>query len=68
MMLTTRDNEMRAEGREEGRAEGISTGKIIGTVETMRDDDKSDSEIIDRIMRKFGLTQEEAEKYVLQLV
>ena len=56
MMLYIRDNEMRAEGRAEG---------IAGAVDIMRDDGKSDQEIIEKIKNKFGLTQEQAEEYVL---
>ena len=39
--------------------------RIQGAVETMRDDGKSDQEIIARLMSKYGLTREEAEGYVL---
>ena len=52
-----------AEGRAEGRAEGIT-----GVVDIMREDGKSDSEIINRIKARFGLTQEQAEEYVLPKV
>lgn len=57
MMLVTRDNEMRAAGRSEG--------KILGTVETMRDDGKNDKDIISRLMSKYELSEKEAEGYVL---
>ena len=56
MMLYIRDNEMRAEGRAEG--------KILGAIGIMRDDGKTDDEIITRLMSKFKLTLEEAEEYV----
>ena len=39
------------------RAESIYTGKITVAVEIIRDDDKSDKEIIARLMRKIGLSQ-----------
>ncbi len=52
------DEQMRKEGRDEGR--------IIGTVETMRDDGKSDEQIVERLMLKYGLKREDAEKYVLE--
>ena len=35
MLLVTRDNEMRAEGREEGRKEGLKEGIKEGREETM---------------------------------
>ena len=47
-------------GREEGREDGI-----IVAVDIMREDGKTDSEIIARIRSKFNLTQEQAEEYVL---
>ena len=50
---------------EYGEARGISTGKILGAVETMRDDGKSDKDIIVRLMSKYGLSEKEAEEYVL---
>ena len=45
--------------------EGIAKGKILGTIETMRDDGRDDQTIIDRIMKKYDLDREEAEEYVL---
>ena len=39
--------------------------KIIGTVETCRDLGLSNNDIIQRLIQKFGLTQAEAEAYVL---
>lgn len=54
--------------RREGEARGISTGKILGTVETMRGDGKTDRDIIVRLMTKYNLTREEAEGYVLSSV
>ena len=38
------------------RTAGISTGKILGVVEAMRDDDKTDKEIMERLVTKYGLT------------
>ena len=43
-------------------------GKIMGAVEIMREDGKDDRAIIERLMSKYDLTQEEAEKYVLVTV
>lgn len=52
------------EGREKGRKEGQKEGKILGTIETMRDDGKDDQAIIVRLIKKYGLTEKEAEGYV----
>ena len=43
----------------------IRDERIQGYVESMRDDGKSDQEIINRLMLKYGLKLEDAEKYVL---
>ena len=48
----------------EQRREGVSTGKILGAVETMRDDGKSDLEILIRLKKKYGLSQEKADEYL----
>ena len=40
-------------------------GKILGTVETCKDLGLSNAEIIQRLIDKFGLSQSEAEAYVL---
>lgn len=61
----TYGSEMEATGKAIGKAIGLSTGKIIGTVETMRDEGRSDTAIITRLMTKYGLTKEQAEEYVL---
>ena len=65
MLLTEYDeakamNRFYEDGRTEGRAEGIT-----GVVDILRSDGKTDSEIIERIESRFGLTQEQAEGYVL---
>ena len=52
-------------GRNEGRNEGRSEGIIIGTVDTLRDIGLDDRSIIDKIREKYGLSQKEAEGYVL---
>ena len=54
--------------KEEGREEGLEQGRIIGTVDTMRDDGRSDAEIIDRIISKYNLSRSTAEQYVCQTV
>ena len=55
----------RAEGEARGRAEGEARGRILGTVETCRDLGFSNADIIKRLIEKFGLSQNEAEAYVL---
>lgn len=50
---------------EYGLNTGEARGKILGAVETMRDDGKSDKDIVARLMKKYGLTQAQAEGYVL---
>ena len=47
--------------------EGLAKG-ITGAVEIMREDGKDDRAIVERLMSKYDLTQEEAEKYVLVTV
>ena len=54
----------RQDGVKEGRKEGQKEGKILGTIETMRDDGKDDQAIIVRLIKKYGLTEKEAEGYV----
>ena len=43
----------------------IRDERIQGAVETMRDDGKSDEQIVERLMLKYGLKKEKAEEYVL---
>ena len=52
-------NEGLEEGRKEGRVEGI-----LGSIEFLRELEVEDSRIVDKIMRKYQLTREEAERYV----
>lgn len=56
----------------EGEARGISIGKakgkILGTVETYHDIGLNDNEIITKIMDKFSITREEAEKYLVEVL
>jgi hypothetical protein len=47
--------------------EGLAKG-IAGAVEIMREDGKDDRAIVERLMSKYDLTQEEAEKYVVVTV
>ena len=51
------------EGRKEGRKEGLRMG-IQGAVDAMREFGHKDYEIRTMIIRKYGLSEEEAEKYL----
>ena len=53
----------RAEGREEGREEGRVEG-ILATIEAYREMGLPDSEILNRIVKKFSLTKQEATAYL----
>ena len=54
---------------EYGEAQGIPIGKIQGAIMVYRDDlQLTPSEIITRIMTKFNLSQEAAEKYVSETI
>ena len=57
MVMMIREMEVREEGKE--------IGKIIGFVDACREDGKDDQTIITRLINKYGLTQAEAEGYVL---
>ena len=57
----------RAEGREEGRAEGREEGRaegILATIEAYREMGLPDSEILNRIVKKFSLAKQEATAYL----
>ena len=60
--------EERQEGREEGRQEGREEGRILGTMETMYDEGKSKEQITDRIVKKYGIELERAEKLYSQFL
>lgn len=49
---------------QKGMSEGIQKGKIQGTVDTLRDLNYKDSDIKVTIIKKYGLSNEEAEKYL----
>ena len=53
--------EGRAEGFEEGREEGIT-----GSIDLLRESGIDDETIVEKIMKRFRLTQEEAESYVFE--
>ena len=57
------EGECLAKGLAKGRAEDIT-----GAVEIMREDGKDARTIVERLVSKYNLTQEEAEKYVLVTV
>ena len=40
--------------------------KILGFVDALRDDGKSNQDIVARLMTKYSITQEQAEGYVLE--
>ena len=56
--------EGRTQGIEEGRTQGIEEGKILGIIEIMREDGRSDEDIIARLVSRCGLTEEQAEEYL----
>ena len=59
MTLEMRDQE----NRDIGREEGIEIG-ILGMVSSLRDFNIPDHDILLKIQEKYGLSQEEAERYV----
>ena len=59
--------EGREEGREEGRKEGREEGIILGTIETMREDGKTDSEILKRLRDRYQLSEAVAQEYLNQV-
>ncbi len=59
MTLEERDEEKREEGRQEGIKEGI---KVL--VESLREVDLSEEIILQKLIEKFHLTEEEARTYL----
>ena len=55
------------EGYETGVEKGMEKG-IEGAVEILREEGYEDSQIVERIRKRFGLTQEDAERYVVARV
>ena len=51
-------------GREQGIEQGIELGKISGTIDTLRQLDFNNEQIVQHIMKQFGLSEEEANKYI----
>ena len=68
LALAAEREEGRTQGIEEGIARGItqglSEGKILGIIETMREDGRSDEDIIARLVSRCGLPEEQAEEYL----
>ena len=58
-VYVTRSEILRKEGREEGREEGRSEG-IRGVIDIMLEMNCSETDIISRLMKTFGLSEEEA--------
>ena len=52
-------------GMKEGRAEGRMEG-ITGSIDLLRESRIDDETIVKKIMKRFRLTQEEAESYVFE--
>lgn len=68
MTLWMRDQENIEKGREEGIEEGMEKGKIYGAVSTYRELGLSDSEILERLQKKYHITENEAEAYMQETV
>ena len=51
-------------GIEQGIEQGIELGKISGTIDTLRQLDFNNEQIVQHIMKQFGLSEEEANKYI----
>jgi hypothetical protein len=52
----------------EERQEGREEGRILGTIETMYDEGKSKEQITDRVVKKYGIELERAEKLYSQFL
>ena len=51
-------------GVQDGIEKGIELGKISGTIDTLRQLDFNNKQIVQHIMKQFGLSEEEANKYI----
>ena len=51
-------------GIEQGIEQGIELGKISGTIDTLRQLAFNDEQIVQHIMKQFGLSEKEANKYI----
>ena len=54
----------REQGIEKGIEQGIELGKISGTIDTLRQLAFNDEQIVQHIMKQFGLSEKEANKYI----
>lgn len=63
MTLLMRDQENIQKGIEKGIEKGIQKG-IVAMVSALKDFGVNDADIIQTIQEKFGLSREEAKKYV----
>ena len=63
MTLAERDEEKREEGRQEGIKEGIKEG-IMVLVESLREVGLSEEVIVQKLMEKFKLSEEETKAYL----
>ena len=52
------------QGLQQGRQEGRQEGKIYGLIEAYRDESVPEEEIVSRLQKKFGMTEEEIQKYL----
>ncbi len=52
------------EGREEGKKEGREEGKILGFIEAYREAGGDNQAIVEKLMKKYGLSEESAKHYV----
>lgn len=62
-MLNEIRNEEREEGRKEGLEEGLEKGIKALIIDNM-EDGKTKEEISDKLIKRFDISQEEAEKYI----
>ena len=62
--LLLKENQWREEGRKEGTKEPRKERRIQGTVDTLRDFGHEDAQIKEEIMKKYTLSEEEAEAYL----
>ena len=56
-------DEQRAEGREEGREEGRAEGLIEERIHTLLEFNKTPDECINDIIKRYGLSEEDARNY-----
>lgn len=64
MTLLMRDQE----NIEKGREDGMEKGKIYGAISMCRELGLSDSEILERLQKKYHITEDEAETYMRDTV